>query len=155
MKFLIFACVSIFGFTSLSEARPVEDRRPEHSNGPMIHPARPQPPTPDQEVYDALNVRERNPAPGRVGALVLVKSVGGLTCEKIRRAGPFGTKYDCKLAKKRDDRKIYDALNVTPVRSDRIYIDKVVDQKKIGSLTCELAFPSLRKAIPEAKCVLN
>lgn len=100
-------------------------------------------------IYNALNVPEKDgrlvDSQGRhsVGAMILMKSVGGLTCRKTTVVVPNAIPtYECAAASKWNDAAIYKALNVPEEdirpRDDRGMpsVGMMMMGKSVGGLTC-------------------
>lgn len=136
----MFALIAVVALTSVAPAAHAQrgpGPGPGHHNpgGPMIHPPAPPMVSGDQEIYDALSVREVRIA--RVGATTLEKAIGGLRCSAVIGVGPGRSrpKYDCELSnRRRNDEAIYQALNVRPVRVDRMRVGAAIDEKSVGGL---------------------
>lgn len=111
------------------------------------------------EIYNVLDVEEVDPTPGIVGATNRVKEVGGLKCRKTMGFGPRGprTTASCEFKGRRNDKKIYEALNVAAVNVTPAgrRIGMVINKKEAGNLACFYSRPIVPQAKAKYSCKLN
>ncbi|MDZ4082708.1 MAG: hypothetical protein U1E10_07220 [Bdellovibrionales bacterium] len=110
------------------------------------------------EIYNVLDVAEVDPTPGIVGATNRVKEVGGLKCRKTMGFGPRGprTTASCEFKGRRNNQKIYDALNVAAVNVTPAGLaGSVTHQKAVANLVCESSKPVVPRAKAKYTCTLT
>ena len=109
-------------------------------------------------IYNVLNVEEVDPTPGIVGATNRVKSVGGLKCRKTMGVGPHGprTSAHCEFKGRRNNQKIYDALNVAAINVTPAGLaGSVTHQKSVEQLVCESSKPVVPRAKAKYTCTMS
>lgn len=110
------------------------------------------------EIYNVLNVEEVDPTPGIVGATNRVKEVGGLKCRKTMGFGPHGplTIASCEFKGRRNNQKIYDALNVAAINVTPVgLVGAVTHQKSVEQLVCKSSKPVVPRAKAKYTCSMT
>lgn len=107
-----------------------------------------------EAIYTALNVKEVAVNPGFAGVSRLVKSVGGLTCEKAVVVYPNAKpSYSCTIDQSAENFKaIYLALGVKAVAVNPGIAGVGRFVKSVGGLTCQVATLIYPKAKPSYSC---
>jgi hypothetical protein len=109
-------------------------------------------------IYSVLDVEEVDPTPGIVGTTNRVKEVGGLKCRKSMGFGPTGprTSAYCEFKGRRNNQKIYDALNVAAINvTPPGRAGAVTHQKSVEQLVCESSKPVVPRAKAKYTCSMN
>ena len=108
------------------------------------------------KIYKALDVKPKDVTGGRLGAVTMEKSVGGLVCTESHPVVPKPKpSYTCTLAQKNNAAAIWNALKVEAEDQTDGRLGATTHTKSVGELDCtetKVVYPGAK---PKYECDLD